>query len=306
MGDFEAQVAPYRQELKSLCYRMSGSVHDAEDLLQDALLRAWSGRDDFKGDASLRTWLYRITMNVCLSALERRRARSLPQQLGPPGDEDSPMEPALETAWLTPAPHEDIALAFLAALQLLPARQRAVVILHDVLGWRAAECAELLDVTVAAVNSALQRARETLGARSRAFAQGPLTLSDEQRVVLQRYVRAWETADLDGLVSLLHQDATLAMPPIPAWLAGATQLAASMRAMVFASARAGQFSALPAQAHGLPALALYRDGRPYALQLLELSGDRVSAITAFLDVSLFDAFGLPASVPTSPARGPRR
>lgn len=314
---FAGLVAPHRRELTALCYRMSGSIHDAEDLVQEAMLRAWKGLATFEGRAQFRTWLYRVTTNVCLNAIEHRKARQLPADLGPPGAPTTPMQPQLEPIWLEPCPaelcadqepspearytaRESITLAFLAALQHLPARQRALLVLHDVLGWSAAECAESLELSQAAVNSALQRARATLDARA-----GRVTPADDSalRGLLERYVRAWEASDLHGLVSLLHEDATLAMPPIPVWLRGAADLEASMGAMVFASAAPGTFRIVPTTANGEPALAVYsRDAatgahQPYALQLVRVRGDRVASIVAFLDPSLFAHFGLPASLP---------
>ncbi|MFN0253232.1 MAG: sigma-70 family RNA polymerase sigma factor [Kofleriaceae bacterium] len=315
---FAGLVAPHRRELTALCYRMSGSIHDAEDLVQEAMLRAWKGLAAFEGRASFRTWLYRVTTNVCLNAIEQRKARQLPTDLGPPGEVTTPMQPQLEPIWLEPCPaelfadqepspearytaRESITLAFLAALQHLPARQRALLVLHDVLGWSAAECAESLELSQVAVNSALQRARATLEAR----AGRPVAPADDSalRGLLERYVRAWEASDLHALVSLLHEDATLAMPPIPVWLRGPADLEASMAAMVFASAGPGTFRIVATIANGEPALAVYsRDAttgahRPYALQLVRARGDRVASIVAFLDPSLFLHFGLPATLP---------
>lgn len=311
---FATLVAPHRRELTALCYRMSGSIHDAEDLVQDALLRAWKGLPGFAGESSLRTWLYRITTNVCLNAIEARKARLLPTDLGPPDDGTGAMAPLFEPIWLEPCPsdlyidaapspearygmRESVALAFMTALQHLNAKQRALVVLHDVLGWSASECAELLELSTASVNSALQRARETLDKRRAA----PRTDDDAVRSLLDRYVRAWETSDVQGLVALLHEDATLAMPPIPQWLQGAPAIGASMETMVFASAPSGVFRLHATTASDAPAFAVYRRAEsgayePYALQILSMHDGRVDGIVAFLDVRLFARFGLPATL----------
>ena len=306
---FAELVGPHRRELTALCYRMSGSISDAEDLVQDAMLRAWKGLAKFEGKASIRTWLYRITTNVCLNALESKK-RALPMDLGPAGDVTTPMVPRFEPIWIEPCPadlysepspearygmRESVALAFLTALQLLPAKQRALLVLHDVLGWSAAECAELLELSLAAVNSALDRARTTLDAR----AHRPARNDDKLHALLERYIRAWESSDLRALVSLLHEEATLAMPPIPVWLQGAAALEASMAAMVFASTSPGTFRLLPTEANGVPALALYRRDetgafQPYAIQIAT-GTDRIESIVAFLDTSLFPRLGLPAT-----------
>jgi RNA polymerase sigma-70 factor (ECF subfamily) len=312
---FAELVTPFRRELTAHCYRLSGSIHDAEDLMQEALLRAWKGLPAYEGRASIRTWLYKITTNACLSALEAKKARALPMDLAPAGDASTPMVPRFEPIWIEPCPEElyadpqpspearyglreSVALAFLTALQVLPAKQRALIVLHDVLGWSAAECAELLELSPASVNSALQRARDTLEARA---GRAPRTDDSALRPLLERYISAWNASDLPALVSLLHEDATLAMPPIPVWLRGASALEASMAAMVFASTVPGTFRILETHANGGPALAVYRrddagDLRPYALQIVSARGDRIEGIIAFLDVSLFARFGLPATL----------
>ncbi|HZS41483.1 MAG TPA: sigma-70 family RNA polymerase sigma factor [Polyangia bacterium] len=315
---FARLVAPYRRELRAHCYRMSGSIHDADDLLQDSLLRAWKGLPGFEQRADLRTWLYRVTTHACLDALEKRSARLLPAELGPAaGPNDAMGPPRLEPIWLEPCPaslyesaepspearigqRESVTLAFLVALQLLPARQRAVLILRDVLGWQASECGELLEISVAAVNSALQRARETLASRAPALRAEPRALDDaETRALLSRYVHAWERADVDALVALLHEDATLAMPPLAEWLAGAAAIRASIAAMVFAPAGPGAFRLLRTEANGRPAFAAYQrdrasgELRAASLHVLDVRDGRIAAITAFLDPSLLAAFELP-------------
>ncbi len=316
-GDaFARLVAPYRRELRAHCYRMAGSLHDADDLLQESLLRAWKGLGAFEGRSSLRTWLYRVTTNACLDGLDKKGARLLPRELGPaalPGAAIGP--PRLEPIWLEPCPaelyegatspearydlRESVALAFLVTLQALSPKQRAVLILRDVLGMPASECAELLELTVAAVNSALVRARESLAARGTA---PPAAASDgPTRELLARYVQAWELADVTSLVALLHEDATLAMPPLAEWLAGSAAIAASLQAMVFGPAGAGAFRLLATEANGRPAFAAYQrdpasgELRPMALHVLDLADGRIAGITAFLGP--FAAFGLPATLP---------
>lgn len=318
---FRRLVEPHRRSLLGLCYRMSGSLHDAEELLQDSLLRAWRGLASFEQRASLRTWLYRITTHACLDALEKKqRARVLPQDLGPANGAMSP--PRLDDIWLEPAPaplwmadddasggaaaspevtvtnRESVTLAFLVALQRLPPKQRATLLLRDVVGYDAKECAELLETSVASVNSALQRARETLSDAKAPLLDEP---SDETRALLSRYVTAWESADVEQLVSLLREDATLAMPPIPTWIEGAQQIGASLRAMVLPATRpagaAAVFKLVATEANGVPAFAAYARGddgvyRASALHLVEIHGGRVARITAFVDPSLFPLFGL--------------
>ena len=321
---FARLIGPFRRELRAHCYRMSGSLHDADDLLQESLLRAWKGLVGFAERSSLRTWLYRVTTSACLDALDHRAARTLPAELGPAiVDASVPIgPPRLDPIWVEPCPdelwvddaasprspearysgRESVALAFLVTLQLLPPRQRAVLVLRDVLGWQASECAELLDLTVAAINSLLQRARETLEARATAQRDAqPNVFSDATRSLLARYVAAWEGADVSALVALLRDDATLSMPPLSDWLAGAAVIGASLRQMVLTPGAAGHFRLIATSACGLPAFAAYqRDEagvlRAASLHLLALDGDRIAAITAFLSPSLFAHFGLPAEL----------
>jgi RNA polymerase sigma-70 factor, ECF subfamily len=308
---FERLVAPHRRELHAHCYRMAGSWQDAEDLLQESLLRAWRGIAGFEGRSSVRTWLYRVATNACLDALDKRVERTLPVDLGPPGGADGGVEPPrLEPIWLGPAPgdfddapaspearvssRESVAFAFLTLLQKLPPKQRAVLILRDVMGWQASECAELLDLSVAAVNSALQRAREALGDAPPRRAAPPD--SDEERRLLARYVAAWEGSEVGALVALLHEETVLSMPPIPTWFRGGRAIGASLAAMVLTPG--ARYTLRATRANGLPALGTWRlDGGVWhaaSLQVLELSPGRVDTITAFLAApGLFEAFGLP-------------
>jgi RNA polymerase sigma-70 factor, ECF subfamily len=311
---FAELVAPYQRELRAYCYRMAGSLHDAEDLLQESLLRAWRGLGAFEGRSSLRTWLYRVTWSACLDTLEKKSARALVVDSGPPADPSAPVPPPGGDDWIGPCPaalyadeapspearyssRESVALAFLAALQLLPPRQRAALIARDVLGWSAEECAELLGASVASTNSALQRARQTIDERASRWRP---RLTDEQttRNLLARYVEAWEQADVGALVSLLHHEATLSMPPLTIWLASPQAIGASIGAMVLTPEARGAFRFLVTESNGLPALAAYRrdeTGRfmPSALHVLSLREGRIDSITAFLDPGIFEGFGLP-------------
>jgi RNA polymerase sigma-70 factor, ECF subfamily len=326
---FQRLAEPYRRELLLHCYRMLGSLDDAEDLVQETFLRAWRGFDRFEGRASVRTWLYRIATNACLNALASRSSarRVLPESTGPPAAAPPAGGPATEVAWLDPFPdsalegiadaapgpdaryemHEAVQLAFVAAIQHLPPRQRAALLLHDVLRWSAAETARLLDGTVASVNSAVQRARATL---ERQFPTGRPSAQpapdDRQRALLDRYVRAWEGADLDGFVALLREDAVLSMPPWCQWYAGREAIGAFA---VWAWRRHGgapaPFTLVPTGANRQPAFALYVRGpegperRAHTIQVLTLQDDAIAALVYFRDARLFAAFGLPAVLPAA-------
>lgn len=311
---FAKLIAPYRNELRAHCYRMAGSLQDADDLLQESLVKAWRGLPGFEGRSSLRTWLYRVTTHACLDALEKKSARVLPSELGEPVDPHASFDPPRDDLpWLEPCPEdlvlatpqtpesrivarESVELAFLVALQLLPAKQRAVLILRDVVGWEASECATLLDLSVAAVNSALQRARATLAARADTRT-APVVVDDRATTeLLARYVRAWEHADVGELVALLHAEATLAMPPMSQWLRGADAIGTAIAAMVWHPG-AAPFRMVPTRANGSPAFAAYQradDGswRAAALHVLDLVDARVVGIVAFLDPRTLAAFGL--------------
>jgi RNA polymerase sigma-70 factor, ECF subfamily len=298
---------PYRGELVAYCYRMTGSFHEAEDLVQDTMLRAWKARDRYDpARASVRTWLYRIATNVCLTALAGRARRPLPSGLGAPSDDPgAPLTPATDVPWLQPFPdarfdpgvRADLRLALTAATQLLPARQRAVLVLREVLEFSAAEVAGQLDTTVPAVNSALQRARAALAG---AGDPGEVTEPDdpEVRAVVQRYVRAFETADVSGLVRLLTDDAILEMPPVPLWYRGRDDYARFMD-RVFAI-RGSSWAVRPVTANGQPAFAAYaRSGDGFgahSLQVLTVAGGRVARNVVFADPSLFPVFGLPGKI----------
>ena len=323
---FQYQAEPYRRELQLHCYRMLGSLHDAEDLVQETFLRAWRGLDRFEGRASFRAWLYRIATNACLNALaSRARARRvLPEIYGPPSEERPEGEPATEIAWLEPYPdselediadpapgpearyemHESVQLAFVASIQHLPPRQRAVLLLCDVLGWSAIEAARLLDTSLASANSALQRARATLKNRFPAGQPGAQPAPDDrERALLDRYVRAWEGDDLDSFIALLREDAVLSMPPWRQWYSGREAIRAFF-AWAWNSESIESVRLVPTAANRQPAFALYKRGRnafewqAHSIQLLTLREDTIVNLTLFVDPKLFAAFGLPSVLPT--------
>jgi RNA polymerase sigma-70 factor (ECF subfamily) len=296
----------HRTELVAFCYRMLGSVQEAEDAVQETLLRAWKARDRYdEARASLRTWLYRIATNVCLTASEGRRRRPLPSGLGPASDDPgAPLRPALDVPWLEPFPDSrfdvearlDLRLAWVAAVQLLPPRQRAVLVLRDVLAFSAAEVAAQLETSTASVNSALQRARATLAGAD--LREDELTDPDDPSVreTVERYVRAFEAADVPALVSLLSADVVLEMPPVPLWYRGPDDYGRFM-ARVFAMRGAG-WRVRTLGANGQPALAAYApspDGgvRLHTLQVLTVVGERVAHNVVFQDPQVFAAFELP-------------
>lgn len=321
-----ALLEQYRPALTGHCYRMLGSIVDAEDAVQESMLRAWKGIDRFSEQSSMKTWLYRIATNVCLdtlSASERQRIRPLESTPAPVDVRDDMTLPQrARESWVEPIPdvlalpadtehgpeerailRESVQLAFVAALQYLPPRQRAVLLLTQVLNWSAAETADGLEMSVASVNSALQRARAAMGARNTAVA--PRALSAEQRVLVARYVNAFESYDVDALVALLHEEATLSMPPYDMWVQGHEDIARWLR--TFGSGCNGSVL-IPVQASGgTPAFAQYRDhgATPWAILLLDVHGVWIMGMTSYLDVNtLFPRFGLPmqwgASVPPRP------
>jgi RNA polymerase sigma-70 factor (ECF subfamily) len=332
-GTYRRLVEPHRKELHAHCYRMLGSTHDAEDALQEALLRAWRGLPRFEGRSSQRSWLYRIATNTCLDLIARRKRRVLPVDFGPAADpHDGPGTPLVESVWIEPFPderlvvedglavpearyeqRESVELAFIAALQHLPARQRAVLILREVLGFSAKEVADALETTVASVNSALQRARKTVDQRLPEHSQQATlrALEDEElREVVERYVDAWERGDVEAVVAMLSEDAVIAMPPMPTWYRGRDAAAVFLTEFAFAGRWAGsrfvgeerRVRLMPTRANGQLAFAAYgRDpatGRlePYALQVLSLRGTEIEEITGFVSPAHFARFGLPAAL----------
>ncbi|NJP90292.1 sigma-70 family RNA polymerase sigma factor [Nonomuraea sp. FMUSA5-5] len=313
--DFLRLADPMRRELLAHCYRMMGSVHEAEDLVQETYLRAWRGYENFEGRSSLRTWLYRIATTTCLTALDSRSRRPLPTGLGAPSQEaTAPLVQDNEVLWLEPVPdalagvggdddpasivtsRESIRLALIAALQHLPPRQRAVLILRDVLKWKAAEVAEAVGTSTAAVNSILQRARAQLSEVSPSLDDPVEPLTQEQRALLDRYVAAFENYDVDSLVDLFTKDAVWEMPPFVGWYQGPETIAELTRTQCPAE-KAGDLKLVPVAANGQPAFALYyrRDGvyEQFAIAVLTFSGDRISHVGMFFEEALFGTFGLP-------------
>lgn len=314
----ESQLDEHRTELIAYCYRMLGSAFEAEDAVQESMVRAWRGYERFEGRASLRSWLYRIATNVCLDMLGSTQRRARPMDLGPASTADAVVPaPLPESTWLEPVPdsrvlpdgdpsdvavaRDTVRLAFVAALQHLPPKQRAVLILREVLAWSAAEVAELLDTSVASVNSALQRARATMAAVQVADTDPIRPLDAEQRDLLARYMDAFERYDMDALADLLHEDATLSMPPLSLWLHGHEQI----RAWMLGTGSGCRGSRLiPTAANGTPAFGQYRpsgpngEHQPWALIVLEISEGRIAGVNSFLDTErLFPLFGLPPSPP---------
>ncbi|MDX6433120.1 MAG: polymerase sigma-70 factor, subfamily [Streptosporangiaceae bacterium] len=324
--DFAGLTDPLRGELLAHCYRMLGSVHDAEDLVQETYLRAWRSYGAFEGRSSLRTWLYRIATNACLNALEHSSRRVLPSGLARPADDpEQPTSPAHEVAWLEPIPDrligpapEDPAaiivsrqstrLALIAALQYLPARQRTVLILLDILRWRASEAADLLGTTTTAINSALQRARAQLERLAPVADDINEPTDPAQRELLDRYAAAFENADIAGLTQLLTQDAAWEMPPIPAWFAGREAIGRLVESRW--SPDPGGSLLVPTRANGQPAFALFTrrdDGihHAHSIQVLTITKLGVARVVAFHHLGLFTTFGLPATLPaTTPGPPP--
>jgi RNA polymerase sigma-70 factor, ECF subfamily len=315
-AELEARLEEHRRELNAYCYRMLGSSFEAEDAVQDTMVRAWKNIDRFEGRAALRTWLYRIATNVCLDMISGRERRARPMDLGPA------REPVIgnlatfpEVTWIEPVPddsvmpdggdpadmalaRETIKLAFVAALQYLPAQQRAVLILCEVLRWKATEVAELLDTSVAAVNSSLQRARATIDASEITLSDSPAPMDAAQRELLARYVDAFERYDMESLTALLHEDATQSMPPYDLWLRGRDDVLTWW----FGPGIGCKGSrVIPTHAaNGSPAFAQYKPSEtgegyePWALQVVEIVNGRIVEITFFLDTqTLFPLFGLP-------------
>jgi RNA polymerase sigma-70 factor (ECF subfamily) len=313
--ELTAQLEQHRRELTGFCYRMLGSAFEAEDAVQETLLRAWRNLDRFEGRAALRSWLYRIATNVCLDMLNGRQRRALPMDLGPARSPDGPIGGTLpEATWIEPVPtgllvadddpadvavsRETIRLAFVAALQHLPPRQRAVLILCEVLRWKATEVAELLETSVASVNSALQRARATLEASGVSSTDPAPVIDESQRELLSRYVTAFESYDMDALTSLIQEDATQSMPPYELWLIGREDI---LRWWVGPGAGCRGSRVIPTvAANGSPAFGQYRPSAsgsgydPWALQVLEIANGRIVEFTFFLDTErIFPLFGLP-------------
>ena len=315
--DLLERARPYRNELLAHCYRMLGSVHDAEDLVQDTYLRAWRASDRFEGRSSLRTWLYRIATNACLTAIEQRGRRPLPSGIGAPSDPEQAVKEMPEVPWLEPIPDamlggdqpsdpasvvvskSSMRLALVAALQHLPPRQRAVLLLRDVLKWRAAEVAELLDSTTASVNSALQRARAQLDQVAPVEEELTEPTDPAMRELLDRYAAAFEKSDVTAIVDLFKEDAVWEMPPFPEWFRGRDDIVRLIGNQCPIGPDQGLM--LPTSANGQPAFGLYNlqaDGsyHPFHIQVLTLHKGQVAHVGAFFGDALFAAFGLPEVV----------
>jgi RNA polymerase sigma-70 factor (ECF subfamily) len=314
-----AEIEQHRRELTGYCYRMLGSGFEAEDAVQETMVRAWKNIDGFEGRSALRSWLYRIATNVCLDMLRSRQRRARPMDLGPSGTAEAFLgAPLPEAAWIQPVPddrvlpedgdpaelaaaRETIRLAFVTALQHLPARQRAVLILREVLKWRASEVAELLDTSVPSVNSALQRARATLAARQ-VDVDAAEPADADQQALIARYVDAFERYDVSELVTLLRDDAIMSMPPFPLWLRGPEEIGRFFLGQGI-GCRGSKLIAVAA--NGGYAFGSYKpadDGtrRPWAIQVIEVSGDRIVGHHNFLGPDLFPVFGLPDHLPGQP------
>jgi len=319
--DFQTLAEPFRRELLAYCYRMLGSVHDAEDLVQETYLRAWRAYDRFEGRASLRTWLYRIATNACLTALEGRGRRPLPSGLGTPSaDPVAELATAENVPWIEPVPdvvvgagladpativtsRESIRLALITALQHLPSRQRAVLIMRDVLAWKAAEVAELLGTTTVAVNSMLQRARAQLEQLAPAEDEVTEPASAAQREMLDRYVAAFENYDTGALVRLFTADAVWEMPPFTGWYQGPENIVTLTKTHCPARGP-GDMRLVPARANGGPAFGLYMRGedgvhRAFQLHVVHVKGVAIDHVVSFFDLSLFGIFGLPDVLPAA-------
>ena len=318
-GDQEAfaqLIEPYRRQILVHCYRILGSFEDAEDMLQETLVRVWKRLDSFEGRSSLRAWLYKIATNASLDALDSRRVRGLPKELYARGDPSRELPPpSQEVNWVEPLPdewidgqpdiypearyevRESITLAFIASLQKLPGRQRAVLLLCDVMGWSSSEAAEILDMTTAAVNSALQRARESLKQGERKTR--PSHLNEQLSALLARYVAAWETADAAALIAVLREDVALTMPPLPVWFGGRADIQAFLDGFLFRSMDPFNVRLEALRANGSPAFAVYQmdqEGvyRAAAIHVLTIENGQITEINDFLtfDGQLFSRFHL--------------
>lgn len=312
-SDLERQLEQHRMELTGYCYRMLGAAFEAEDAVQETLVRAWKSYDSFEGRSSLRSWLYRIATNVCYDMLNGRQRRARPMDLSPASTvAEATLVTRPENTWIEPMPdgrvvpqdgdpaelaveRESIRLAFVAALQHLPPRQRAVLILREVLRWHASEVAELLDTTVVSVNSTLQRARATLANSDITDADLAEPTDDEQRELLARYLDAFERYDIESLVSLLHEDATMSMPPYDLWLQGADEFG---RWCLGPGIACRGSRVVPLVANGLPAFAQWRRDpaggySAWAIHVLQIADGKIRDITFFLNTDLFSLFDLP-------------
>jgi RNA polymerase sigma-70 factor (ECF subfamily) len=322
--EFGALIDTYRRELRAHCYRMSGSIQEAEELVQETFWRAWDRRETYAGRSTLRAWLYKIATNLCIDAIRQRPRRGLPVTRGRALSPDQSIPASInEPIWLEPYPFdlpgpeddnpevkytskESIRLAFIASLHLLPPRQRAVLILRDVLDWQADEVAEILGQTVPSVKSALHRARATLAQRHPFLHTEAMALpvaQDSLQNQLECYMKAWETADVDGLVSLLKEDCSFSMPPTPSWYSGREAIAVLVNKTIFSGQAAGRWRLAPTRANGQSGFGLYRlnektgnyDG--YGIQVVTFDGELIADITTFRGPALIPYFNLPLTLP---------
>jgi RNA polymerase sigma-70 factor (ECF subfamily) len=317
---FAQLIEPHRHELLVHCYRILGSFEDAEDMLQETLVRAWKRLDTLEEHSALRAWLYKVATHVCLDALDARKRRGLSRELYARGDPTRPLPPpSQEVVWVEPLPdemidgqpdiypeacyevRESITLAFVAALQKLPGRQRAVLLLRDVLGWNAKEAAEILEMTTASVNSALQRARQTM--KKTEYKPQAIHLDEQLSSLLTRYVAAWEAADSAALVAVLREDVAMTMPPLPVWFGGRADIKTFLDGYLFRSMKPFRVRLEPVRANGSPAFAVYQMDstgiyRAAALHILTVENGEIIEINDFLtfDGGLFSKFGLPLVV----------
>jgi RNA polymerase sigma-70 factor (ECF subfamily) len=321
--EFGMLTESHRRELRAHCYRMLGSIYEADELVQETFLRAWNRRETYEGRSTFRAWLYKIATNLCIDSLRKRPRRSLPVAREGESTFEQPIPPSInEPIWLDPFPFdlpatedvnpearysmsESIKLAFLTSLHLLPPRQRAVLILRDVLDWKAEEVAAALDQTVPSVKSTLHRARATLAEYQPTLQRENISsnvVDEDLRVRLDLYVNAWETADVEGLVSLLRDDSTFSMPPIPSWYRGRENIGGLVRKTIFAGQASGRWRLLPTHANGQPGFGLYKlneetknyDG--YGIQVVTFDGNQIADITTFRNPNLVTLFDLPSVI----------
>lgn len=321
--EFGALAESHRRELRAHCYRMLGSVHEADEIVQETIWRAWDRRETYQGHSTIRAWLYKIATNLCIDTLRQRPRRGLPITRENASTLEQPIPPSInEPIWLEPFPFdfpapedynpetkyslsESVKLAFLTSLHLLPPRQRAVLILRDVLDWQTDDVADTLGQTVSSVKSALHRARTTLARHHQTLQRENITgqITDEAlRRRLDCYVKAWETADIDGLVALLKDDCTYSMPPIPSWYSGRENIAGLVRKTVFTGQASGRWRLVSTRANGQPGFGLYRlneakgNHEAYGIQVVTLDGDLIIDITSFRNSALLAFFDLPLSL----------
>lgn len=323
---FEKTLEPHRRAITMHCYRMLGSLHDAEDVAQESLMRAWSRLGELRSNAAIRAWLYKIATNTCLNALKAHQRRHLPHLVAPPADARVTLGAALhEDQWIEPAPdsllevpalneldpekrvllRESIGLAFMVTLQCLSPRQRAVLLLIDVLGWQPHETAQLLETSVASVNSLLQRARHRVQARTADAASSLRAHTEDDAVVLRRYIETWESGDLESLAALLAEDAILSMPPQAEWFLGRESIYQFLQTV--RPAYVGQYRLLPLRANGVPAAAAYKQRdvestyRAATIMLVYIVEGRITQIVRFAAPASFPSFGLPLELPNQTA-----